>query len=248
MSSVPKAVPSAVPRSTGNSVSILKRPQLGPYQPMSGHSVVPAVGKTGVDGEPSPQPHFTGGVGKAAVDYEGASAPSVPRDGFLFRAPPIDEHYQSEVQPHGNPYGTVGRPTTLGWWTRVQSYINGIATSQDVDNAGWKERHPQQRTSVRLNALPPRGLFGTQTFNPTPQPQATRFNRITPVTGTDPAGSGRPTSMGGILAGRVLNSDTFGAGQTAGGVGGNNYTPTPGPPDQNSTAGTSGTSAMPTWG
>jgi hypothetical protein len=237
VTSVPKSVPSSVANSAANSVAILTRPQLGPYQPMSGSSINPVVPKTEVEGEPSPQPHFQAQSGKAAIDYQGSSAPSVPRDGFLFRAPPIDEHYRSEIQPHGNPNGTVGRPGTLGWWTRIQQFQNNIGLGvQNREATGWNNRAPQQRTSVMRNALPPHGQFGTQTFQPTPQPQAARFNRITPSIGTDPYGSG------------VLNADTFGAGQTAGGIGGNQYTPAPGPPTQTSTAGSVVNDSMPVWG
>ena len=202
---------------------------------MSGSAIVPVVGKTEVEGEPAPQPHFHGNAGRAAVSNSGSAAPSVPTEGFLFRARPIDEHYQSEMQPKGNPYKTVGRPGTLGWWTRVQQFANGIATSQDVDNVGFKVRHPQQRTSVMRNQLPPKGEFGTQTYIPTPSPQAVRYNRIVPVTGTDQYGTG------------VLNSDTFGAGQTAGGIGGSNYTTPAAAPVQTQVT-PAMNSDMPVWG
>jgi hypothetical protein len=216
---------------------------------MTGNSIVPEVPKTEIDGETPSQPQFTSYGGSGSVSNSSDGAPSVPgMGGQLFRAGPIDPHYQSEIQPNGNPYKTVGRPGTLGWWTRAQQFINGIATSQDTDLTGVKQRHAQQRTSVMLNALPPKGQFGTQTFVPHPQPQAVAYNRVRPTVGTDAYGSGKPTTMGGYQSGRVLNSDSFGAGQTAGGIGGNQYTPAPGPPDTTSTAGSVGSSAMPMWG
>lgn len=221
--SVQKAVPSAVEFSADNTVPILKAAQLGPYQPQKGSSINPQVPRTDTGSEPPAQPTFTGGLGIAVQQQMTGSmgAPSVPTDGFLFRRGPIDPHYTVETETK-NPYATVGRPGTQGWWTRVQSYANHIAFNQNTTNTGFKVNGPQQRTSVRLNALPPEGEFGTQSAIPTQQPQAVRYNRIRPSVGTDPYGSG------------VLNSDSYGAGQTYGGIGGNQYTPSPGPPDTNS--------------
>ena len=235
--SITPAVPSAVEPSADNSVKVLRAAQLGPYQPQSGSSINPKVPNSNDPNAEIPaQPHFSGGWGQTVqcqlTGSEGA--PSVPTDGFLFRKGPIDQHYMSEVETK-NPYGTVGRPGTVGWWTRVQSFANHTAMSQNTTNTGFKINGPQQRTSVMLNALPPEGEFGTQTFIPTQQPQAVRYNRIRPSVGSDPYGSG------------VLNADSYGAGQTYGGIGGNQYTPPSGPPVTNSID-TPAASAEPTWG
>jgi hypothetical protein len=221
--SVTKAIPSAVPFSADNSVQVLTEAQLGPYQPMTGSSINPKVPRTDIDGEIPPQPYFTGGYSQDRPGFYAGSAgaPSVPTDGFLFRAPPIDPHYMTEAETC-NPYATVGRPGTYGWYTRVQQYMNHIAYNQNKTTTGFKISGPQQRTSYMRTALPPVGAFGVNTFTPRPQPQAVRFNRIRPSIGTDPYGSG------------VLNRDTFGAGQTYGGQGGSNYTAAPGPPPTNS--------------
>lgn len=247
--SVPRSVPNQVPFSTSNSVEILTEPQLKPRTAPDGNGINPVVPKTDPGGEPANQPHFRAYGGTASVSNAENGAPSVPRDGFMWQPGVIDPHYRSEFQPKGNPYATVGRPGTLGWLTRTQEFINGIFTSQDKDNAGWQVRHPQQRTSVMLNVMPPHGLNGAFWAPPEPQPQATRYNRIVPTVGTDAYGSGVPSSLGGYQPGRVLNKDTFGAGQSQYATGGNTYTPSPGPPPTNSTAGESGSSSgMPTWG
>jgi hypothetical protein len=238
-SSIQPAVPSAVEPSADNSVKVLKAAQLGPYQPQTGSSINPVVPRTDMEatGTPPAAPTFTGGLGQAVqcqlTGSEGA--PSVPTDGFLFRKGPIDPHYTSEVETK-NPYGTVGRPGTLGWKTRVQSFANHIAFNQNTTNTGFKISGPQQRTSIMLNALPPDGPnTGTETYIPTQQPQAVRYNRIRPSVGSDPYGSG------------VLNADSYGAGQTYGGIGGNQYTPAANPPATNSID-TPPASAEPTWG
>lgn len=235
--SVPSAVPSSVANSADNSVQVLTSAQLGPYQPQTGSSINPKVPNSNdPNSPPPPQPTFTGGLGQSCPsEYAGSKgAPSVPTDGFLFRAPPIDPHYMVETETR-NPYATTGRPGTRGWWTRVQSFANHIAYNQNTTNTGFKVNGPQQRTSVMLNALPPQGEFGTQSYIPTQQPQAVRYNRIRPSTGSDPYGSG------------VLNNDTYGAGQTAGGIGGSNYTPYPAPPPTNSLT-TPEASPEATWG
>lgn len=238
MTALPKAVnPAIPPASTSSNVPVRDTPQLGPYEPMSGSSIVPVVPVTKTEGSTPGQPMFTGGGGSGhsfAAGSEGA--PSVPRDGFLFKQGPIDVHYVNPAETR-NPYTRVNNPPTRGKWQRLQSFLNGIATSQDTDNAGWKERHPQQRTSVMRNALPPHGDgYSPETFVPRQLPQAVRYNKIQPAVGTDKYGTG------------VLNSDTFGAGQTAGGVGGSNYTPAPGPPVTNSITSPGDTTGMPTWG
>lgn len=235
--SVNKAVPSAVVSSTANSVPVNDEAILGPYEPMKGSSIVPEVPRTEVDGQIPAAPYFSGGGANAGTFMAGSKgAPSVPTDGFLFRAGPIDDHYRVEAETC-NPYSKVNNPPTRGMWTRIQMFINGIARSQDVDNTGFNVRVPQQRTSVMRNALPPHGMgYNPETATPRIRPQAVPFNRIQPVTGSDRYGSG------------VLNSDTFGAGQTAGGIGGSNYTPQPGPPPTNSITVPADNSGMPSWG
>lgn len=234
--SISKAVPSAVEFSADNTVPVLTAAQLGPYKPQTGSSINPKVPRTDPEAEIPAQPHFTGGLGQTvSSDLAGSrGAPSVPTDGFLFRKGPIDQHYLSQAETH-NPYGTVGRPGTNGWYSRVQAFANHIAYNQNTTNTGFKVNGAQQRTSVMRNQLPPVGQFGTETYTPRQQPQAVAYNRIRPSVGTDQYGTG------------VLNRDTYGAGQTAGGIGGNNYTPAPGPPDTNSiTAPPAATE--PTWG
>jgi hypothetical protein len=222
-SSIQKAVPSAVAFSADNSVQVLTEAQKGPYQPMQGSAINPSVPRTPIEGEIAPQPYFTGGSSQNRPGFLAGSegAPSVPTDGFLFRKGPIDPHYTVEAESC-NPYGTVGRPGTYGWYTRLQMFLNHTAANQVTTETGFKINGPQQRTSYMRSALPPIGAFGIQTAPPKPQPQAVRYNRIRPSIGSDAYGSG------------VLNRDTFGAGQTAGGIGGYNYTPTPGPPATNS--------------
>lgn len=240
MSAVPKAVASAIAPSTANSVPILKDAQLGPYRPMTGKAINPVVPRTQVEGEKDmrSQPGFGGYAGNGST-IEGGSkgAPTVPTDGFLFKKLPIDSHYLTEHEAR-NPYGKVNNPATRGKWQRLQNFLNHIAlTTQEVDPNGFRNSPPQQRTSVMRNVLPPLGDgYSPETYTPRQMPQAANTYKYAPSTGTDQYGTG------------VLNSDTYGAGQTAGGIGGNNYTPTPGPPDTTSIAGSNGTSVMPTWG
>jgi hypothetical protein len=233
--SVNRAVPSAVEFSADNSVPVIKTAIKGPYRPQKGSSIIPVVPRTDT-GEAPPQPHFTGGLGHSAPrEYSGsAGAPSVPRDGFLFKKGPVDPHYQVTVETK-DPYKRVNNPGTSGWRSRIQMFANHIAYHQNTTNTGFKVSGPQQRTSVMINTLPPVGKFGTETYTPRQMPQAVPYNRIRPYTGTDAYGTG------------VLNRDTFGAGQTAGGVGGSNYTPSPGPPATNSVTAAPVT-GEPTWG
>jgi hypothetical protein len=231
--SVPKAVPNAVAFSADNSVKVNKEAQRGPYQPMKGSSINPVVPKTEIDGETPQQPYFTGGYG-AGPQHFIAGIEGAPSDGFLFKKGPIDVHYQDPEETR-DPYATVGRPGTYGWNTRIQQFMNHVAHNQMTTETGFKVNTAQQRTSYMRNQLPPVGAFGTQTFQPAQQPQAVRYNRIIPTTGTDKYGTG------------VLNNDTLGAGQTYGGQGGSNYTPPPGPPPTNSIT-TAPMSAEPTWG
>ena len=239
--SVPPSVPSAVPSSV-NTVPVLAQPQLGPYQPMQGSAVIPEVPRTELPGDHlipgNPVTGSRGGISSAPASG-GAGAPSVPVDGFLFKQGPIDPHYQSQWNPSlpSAPRTKVNNPPTRGMFTFIKMYLNGIATSQDVDGAGWKERHPQQRTSVMRVTPPPHGGgYAPETYDPRQLPQQPNTYKIVKSTGTSPYGTG------------VLNSDTLGAGQTAGGIGGNNYTPSPGPPATNSVTGGGNTSGMPTWG
>jgi hypothetical protein len=241
VSALTKAVPSAVAPSTQNSVPVLTDPQLGPHMPMTGSAINPVVPRTeeiGAD-EISPQPGFGGRASTGEPFQAGSSgAPTVPgMNGVLFTSGPIDSHYTSEAETR-NPYSKVNSPPTRGMFTRVQAFVNGIRTSQDTDNAGWNERHAQQRTSVMRNQLPNHGMgFAPEMAAPHVLPQRAHVNRLMPTTGTDRYGTG------------VLNNDTLGAGQTAGGIGGNNYTPDPGPPETTSTAGMpQPNSDMPMWG
>jgi hypothetical protein len=239
--SVPPSVPSAVP-SSANTVPVLQQPQRGPYQPMLGSPVIPEVPRTEVPGEE----HIPGNPllghrgGTSSIPASGsAGSPSVPVDGFLFKKGPADPHYLSQYNPSlaSAPRVKVNNPPTRGMLTWVKDYLNGIATTQDVDLAGWKERHPQQRTSWMRITPPPHGDgYSPETYDPRQMPQHPNTYKIIKATGTSPYGSG------------VLNSDTLGAGQVAGGIGGSNYTPAPGPPPTNSITGQPDMSGMPVWG
>jgi hypothetical protein len=206
---------------------------------MTGNSVVPVVPQVGSPASAPGQPGY-GTVGALGSQFNAGSAgaPSVPVDGFLFKAGPIDLHYQSEAEAR-NPYAKVNNPPTRGMFTRVQAYLNGIAMSQNKTATGFNNRAPQQRTSFMRNTLPPHGGgYAPETFTPRQLPQSDATYRYNPATGTQQYGTG------------VLNSDTFGAGQTAGGQGGANYSPAPGPPATYSTASQdiANYSGMPTWG
>lgn len=239
--SVGKAVPSAVAPSYNNSVPVLTEAQLGPHQPMTGKSINPVVPRTEKDGdgEYHPQPGY-GGIGKSAGELNAGSegAPSVPEmNGVLFTPGPIDVHYISEAEVR-NPYAKVNNPPTRGMFTWVKDYLNHIAYSQRVTETGFKISGPQQRTSHMRITTPPHGDgYSPETFVPRQLPQHPNTAKFLPATGTQGRGTG------------VLNSSVLGAGQTAGGIGGNQYTPTPGPPDTNSTAGSqTAPSIMPMWG
>jgi hypothetical protein len=238
MGAVPKSVPSAVTPSSPDSVKVDTDPQLGPYQPMQGSSVVPAVPRSdnltssGLTG----QPGYGGTTGVGSPAAGGShGAPSVPARGFLFTRGPIDPHYTDTAQA-ADPYRRVNSPATRGMFTFVLNYANHVFNGkQDTDNAGWQQNSPQQRTSVMRVTPPPHGSgYDPAFYKPTQQPQAVNTYKYGPVLGSDPYGSG------------VLNRDTYGAGQVAGGMGGNTYTPQPGPPDT-TVAGTSG-SGEPVWG
>ena len=236
-SAVPSSVPASVP-SAVNTVPVLDKPQLGPYQPMLGSSIVPEVGRTPTEGTTPGNPRigYTGSTGRPPGSGS-AGAPSVPLEGSFWRRGPIDPHYQNEYDPQ-NPYGKVNNPPTRGMFTWVKDYVNGIFLgAQNVDTTGFQTREAQQRTSVMRITPPAHGDgYSPQTYLPKQMPQAPNWNTRQYVTGTDPYGSG------------VLNSDQFGAGQVAGGIGGSSYTPSVGqnPPTTAVQPGT--TSAMPTWG
>lgn len=236
---VASAVPSASAPSVASSVKIGTVPQLGPYTPSSGSAHVPEVGRTPVDGEHAPQPTMGHSYGTGSELQQGsAGAPSVPVDGFLFTPGVIDAHYRSEYEVK-DPYKKVNNPPTRGMNTWVQGYENNAALApQDVDGNAFRTRPGQQRTSwMRFQPPPSGGGYAPETFVPAQQPQAVRYNRIQGQIGTQAYGTG------------VLNSDTRGAGQTAGGIGGSNYTPAPGPPGTNSTAGNGNdATGMPVWG
>jgi hypothetical protein len=241
--SPPKAVPSAVPFSTGNdNVPVLTEPQKGPYNAPTGKAEIPVVPRSDDQTEKTlpAQPMYGTAVSRGGPPDNGLGAPSVPNmNGVLFTSGPIDEHYSSESQAF-NPYGKVNNPATRGMFTFVKNFQNHYRRSQDKTNTGFENTPDwnQQRTSVMRVTPPPHGIgYAPETAVPHQLPQQENTYKYPPTTGTDQYGSG------------VLNSDTFGAGQTAGGIGGNNYTPQPGPPSTNSiTAVQQNPSGMPVWG
>jgi hypothetical protein len=238
---VDKAIPSAIAPSTGDTVRILTEPQLGPYVPMSGSGFVPAVPNVGSPGDVSPQPGYGAAYGEGGQFNSGsAGAPTVPElGGAQWRQPEIDPHYQVESETR-SPYGKVNNPPTRGMYSWIKDFVNGIGLgTQNRTATGFNNRQAQQRTSHMRTALPPHGVgYAPEFFSPRQQPQGDNTYKYPPSVGTQPYGT------------RVLNSDTYGAGQTAGGVGGANYTPTPGPPPTYSTASQdiSNGRGMPTWG
>jgi hypothetical protein len=251
MPSIAKAVPSAVAPSAQNSVKILTEPQLGPYTPMSGHSVIPVVPQAGSPDDAPRQPGYGDAYGEGGQFNAGSGgAPSVPgMGGVLFTNGPIDPHYQDETETR-NPYAKVNNPPTRGMLTWVKGYLNGIARSQDTDLTGRKTRHPQQRTSWMRITPPPHGAgYAPETFTPRQQPQGDNTAKFLPAVGTQAYGVTVVNGPSGSAKG-VLNSDTYGAGQTAGGIGGSQYTPAPGPPATYSTASQdiANYNGMPTWG
>lgn len=242
MTAVPASVPSAVP-SAVNTVSVLNEPQAGTrkfYQSGGGTERIPVVPRTEVESEadtpPNPRMGHLGGTAGTPASGSGGS-PSVPVDGFLFKRGPIDAHYTSEYNPV-DPYRRVNNPPTRGMFTFILQYLNHVAHSQNVDEAGWKQNSSQQRTSVMRVTPPAHGIgYVPATYTPQQMPQQPNTYKVIKATGTQPYGTG------------VLNTDTLGAGQVAGGIGGNQYTPQPGPPATTSTAGNPPqASGMPTWG
>lgn len=242
MGAVPSAVPKAVPASVASStVPVNSKAQRGPYRPMTGKSVVPAVPRTDPpDPEMATQPAYgtTGASGRPPASGS-AGAPSVPVDGFLFKRGPADAHYLVADEGGRDPYARVNNPPTRGMLTWVKAYVNGIwQGKQNVDSAGWQQRAPQQRTSwMRITPPPHGGGYAPETYDPRQLPQADNTYKFNPVLGNDQPGP------------RILNRTTYGAGQTAGGQGGNTYTPSPGPPDTTSTASQPPQGGgMPVWG
>lgn len=239
MTAVPSSVPSSVPPAISKT-PVLTQPQLGErqfYRSGGGTERIPEVPRTdtGSEAPGNPRLGYRGALGQQPGSGS-AGAPSVPVDGFLFKQGTIDPHY---LNPFNKPGPKVNNPPTRGMFTWVKTFLNHIATSQDVDEAGWKAQHPQQRTSVMRITPPAHGIgyISGEQFTPKQMPQQPNTARTVKTTGTQPYGTG------------VLNSDVLGAGQVAGGIGGNLYTPQPGPPPTNSTAGNSGDgSGMPTWG
>jgi len=247
MSAVLKAVPSAVAPSVKSSVDINSTAERQSRKPMTGSQILPVVPSL-EDAEIPPKSREWAGNGSEGTPFTAGSegAPTVPAmNGVLFRSPTIDSHYLSENQER-DPYAKVNNPPTRGMFTFVKDYLNGIALgSQNRESTGWNNREPQQRTSFMRVLPPPHGMgFTQQTYTPRQIPQHPNTAKYMPSTGTVKYGSGSP----GRYTRGVLNSDTFGAGQTAGGVGGNNYTPSPGLPVTNSTAATATNPTEPTWG
>ena len=241
MGAVPQAIASAVPSAvtTAGSVPVNGRPQRGPYQPMTGSSVVPYVPSTDEPDadEMAWQPSYgTAGKTGATLADGSTGAPSVPaQTSALWTPGPIDPHY---TVPSGrNPYAKTVAPTR-GMLTFIKSFANHVWNGrQNVDNAGWQQGSPQQRTSyMRILPPPQGGGFAPATSTPQQMPQQPRTARFGPTTGTDAPGV------------RVLNSSTYGAGQTAGGIGGSQYTPAASPPDSTPVASVPAGSGMPTWG
>lgn len=253
-SAVPRAVPSAVaPSASGNNVDILTGPQLGPYRPMSGSEVIPEVPRTETEGEPRAQPHWVSPPEAGhSIGYGNEGAPSVPPSDFsggFFPNAPIDPHYTDPVETV-NPYHRVNSPATRGMLTWVKAYLNHIALGpQVVDPNGFRVSPAQQRTSwMRITPPPHGGGFAPETFTPRQLPQHANTAKFLPAVGTQAYGVTQPNGGAGSAKG-VLNRNTFGAGQTAGGIGGSQYTPAPGPPVTVSTAGgQDNPSGMPTWG
>lgn len=238
-SAVPRAVPTAVAPSYNNSVPVLTQPQLGPHLPMTGKSTAPLVPRPPQEGEHAPQPGYGRSGDFGSVPEPGMhGSPSVPAmNGALFTSGPIDPHYVSEAEVV-NPYAKVNNPPTRGMFTFIKEYFNHIAYNQRTTETGFKISGPQQRTSYMRVTPPPHGAgYAPETFTPRQMPQQPNTYKYNPQLGTQGRGTG------------VLNSDTFGAGQTAGGIGGSLYTPQPGPPETISTAGNPPQSAgMPVWG
>lgn len=236
---IPSAVPSAVARA--GSVAVNGKAQRQPYTPMSGKSVVPMVPGGEADAETPWQPSYatTGTTGKT-LDEGSPGAPSVPVDGLLFKRGPIDAHYQ--VPSGQNPYAKVNNPPTRGMLTWVKAFANHVFQGkQNVDNAGWQQAAPQQRTSYMRITPPPHGAgYAPETATPRQQPQQPNTYRYNPTTGNSPPGVVPGQSI-------ILNSSTYGAGQTAGGIGGNSYAIPVAPPATAPVA-PQGDSGMPTWG
>lgn len=239
---VAPAVPSAVPATGTTSVAIDTTPQRGPFHAATGAtSVVPEVPASGRPQEAPPAPEYAGVAASGSpAESGGAGAPTVPaQTTALFRRGPVDPHYAVADSGDVDPYKRVNSPPTRGRVEWLKTFANHVFLGkQNVDNAGWQVRAAQQRTSYMRMLLPPVGDgYSPQTYTPRQMPEAPHTYRFGPVTGSDAYGSRR-----------VLNRDTPGAGQTAGGQGGNLYSPTPGPPDTSTASSEPGNGGMPVWG
>lgn len=241
MSTVKSAVAPAVPSAVPSAVQVDNEPQLGPYKAATGStSTVKTVPTSGDPAAAPPAPRYAGAATMGGpAESGGAGAPTVPpQTTALFKRGPIDLHYQVPDQGR-DPYAKVNNPPTRGRGQWFKAFANHVWNGrQNVDNAGWQQSSLQQRTSVMRPLLPPTGDgYSPESYTPHQLPQSARTQRFLPTIGSDPYGTG------------VLNRDTYGAGQTAGGIGGNTYTPTPGPPDTTSTAQAPASGGgMPTWG
>ena len=239
-SSVPAAVPSAVAPSTSNSVDIDSSAQFGPRKAPTGSSKVPYTPGYVADPEQAHQPAYGHQSDVPGQEKQGGSAgaPSLPTDGFFWKPGPADPHYTDANEGNIRAYKKIGAQTTIaGVKNRLQSWVqDSFLGKQNVNEAGWQTRQAQQRQSHAILPQNTGGHFGTETYQPRQNPQAVRTQKYFPTTGHGDPGT--------------LNSSTFGAGQVAGGIGGNTYTPTPGPPETNSTSSNppANPSGMPTWG
>jgi hypothetical protein len=244
MGAVQQAIPSAVPSAVdpANTVAVNQKAQRNPYQPMTGSSNVPHVPGNEDNAETPWQPSYAtvGRVGQTLVDGS-TGAPSVPsQDTALFKRGPIDAHYT--VPSERNVYKKVNNPPTRGRVSWIKSYANHVFNGrQNVDSAGWQQNSAQQRTSYLRVTLPPHGDgYSPATSAPVQLPQAPRTYRFNPTTGND-----QPGVVPG--QGTILNTSTYGAGQTAGGLGGNQYTPAASPPGTTPVTPQDST-GMPSWG
>lgn len=242
MGAVPEAVPRAVPPAAGG-LAVNAAAQRRPYQPMTGKPVITSVPRPEGDSpqETPWQPAYaTAGATGRTLAGGSAGAPSVPTEGFLFKAGAIDPHYA--VMSGRNPYATVNSPPTRGFTTWVKAFANHVFQGrQNVDAAGWQQAAPQQRTSWMRVTPPALGPgYAPEAYVPRQLPQQPNTYRYGPVTGT---------SEPGVVPGQgiVLNSSAYGAGQVAGGIGGNAYTPSPPPPDTVQAV-PAASSGMPSWG
>lgn len=240
MGAVAKAVPSAVPSAVtpGDSVAINQKAQRGPYVAPEGSSSVPYVPGNEDQAETPFQPTYAtvGRVGKT-LESGSLGAPSVPgMNGSQFTPGPIDGHYLVMNDTVSGP--KVNNPPTRGMVTWVKSFANHVFNGrQNVDSAGWQQNSPQQRTSYMRITPPAQGDgYSPKWYVPNQLPQQPNTQKFLPVTGTDAPNV------------HVLNSSTYGAGQVAGGIGGNQYTPASAPPATVPVTPQTASDGMPMWG